>query len=106
MDKSKIHKLTASLQQLFEQFYSGPIRVVIAKDRDVEVIVSSTGVAVFADVEKRKEVANLEKGRAIRFTIVGWPISNSKGQMMVPIHWQGETCYVDARWFSETDRGG
>lgn len=102
MDKRRrISELAQTFQKLLEELYSGPIRVVIARDRDVEVVVTTDDVGVFADTNKTTEVATLGRGRAIRFTIVGWPTVNVKHQVMVPILWQGETCYVDARWFQE-----
>lgn len=86
-------------------FGDWPIRVIIAKDKDIHVEVTDTDVRVWASSDKKGTLAELNIGQHFHLEIVGWPVATAKGTM-VPIKWQGTTGWVDARWFKQEGEVG
>ena len=99
MDYSKaVAQLKAALKTLFGDW---PLRIIIARDDDVRVVVTEWGVRVWKDANRTDHFADLSEDHEYWFSIIGWPVENSRKEVMIPIRWQGQVGYVNYEYVQE-----
>ena len=80
-------------------FPDANIRLVVARDEDVSVIVISSNVRIWNDPEQSTDwIAELKENKQYYFTIVNLPEMNSRGKMMLPVRWQGKIGWINREW--------
>lgn len=97
MTQTPTTTLEDALRKLFGNI---PFKVIIARDHDVSMEVINTA-RVWTTAEYGTEVATLEAGRVIKTCILGLPITNSLGGVMLPILWENKKCFVSMKHLVE-----
>jgi|GEM_PF-2324353 len=99
MDNSKaVAQLKSALNTLFGDW---PVRIIIARDDDVKVVVVENGVRVWKNADRTDFFSGLSENQELWLSIIGWPVNNSKGEVMVPVRWQGQVGYINYKYVRE-----
>ena len=90
---------------LHELFGDHPIKVIIAREDQVSVEITDDPVQIWKDPERKESLGKLVKGREYQFAILGWPVLNSFGNVMVPVYWKrGQTGWLNYSFAKEVKR--
>lgn len=90
----------AKLHEGFKALFgTDKIRIVIARDDDISVICTSSDVRIWADPEQSGDfIGELKESKQYFFSIIDLPVINSRGNLMVPVRWQGKTGWINRTW--------
>lgn len=93
-------KLIETVRGALKALFGNRIRVIIARDRDVECICSDVEVAIWASPDKGEDnrITWLTKGRRYWFIVVGWKV-NGQGQLMLAVLWKGKIGWINPVYF-------
>ncbi|MFC1653901.1 hypothetical protein ACFL1M_03580 [Patescibacteria group bacterium] len=91
--------LTKQLESLIAKLFgSVPVRVIIAKDFANRARVTSTGVCLWKDPDKKERAEKLKKGNTYRFVPAGIAQPNKKGVLMMPVYWKKQILWVNPKY--------
>ena len=91
-----------SIQVAFKQVFGNDrVRVIIARDRDITLVSLHDNVNVWGDLTKTVSLRTMQKGDTLRVPLVGWPVKNERGQIMVPILYGGKRAWVQHEFVVE-----
>ena len=78
-----------------------PVKVIIARDDDVNVVITDDDVRLWNDAEQTSPFITLTNTHTYHFNIIGWPVRNKKGNVMVPVLWRRQKVWLNKAYAKE-----
>lgn len=90
--RKQMSKQAADLAQALEQvFGDSPVRVILARDESVDVIIRGGELAIYSDDMLTQSIATLKsKSGKVHVLPQSLPFYNAGGVLVVPVRWKGK----------------